>query len=759
MAPLSFLNDLPPSESNEALREALLSLQQEYEGLKRNRVHVEQLLDALESLLVVREGEDPFTSVFSSLRKIFQFTHVFMLAEPEHAGEGGDFNELECIVSELPQLLGTRWQAGSLFRKVMNGKVVATFSGAGVAEWAQAARLGLGGDWSVLHVPVRVRERRGILLLMRGPDMEGFDRAQIALAHRYSVLVSHALATRYASQDAAESRRLRELGEQLRRSEETSRRNADLLENIVQAMPVGVVVRNTRGRLQMINDAAAAAFGSGAENLAEGESGLSLPGTDDGEAARLFSATRERHVMLDGAEHTLLVTTTPVRIFDDRLLLTTSLDITERKRFEEQLRHRAFHDQLTGLPNRSAMENAVTRAITARREQGMFALAFIDLDNFKQVNDYYSHALGDQLLLAVTGRICSVIRKHDVLARISGDEFLLLIDGIASASEVQPVIDRIVDAIRQPFLLEGHELFTSASIGVSVFPLHGSDYETLRRSADNAMYHAKNQHKGSATWFDASMSASLTARMDIEQRLRSAIRDSRFRTAYQPKVRIDDATITGFEALVRWIDTDGSLHMPGEFIAIANELGLIDDITFFVLGHIAADLPEILARHGSEITVSINIAARQASDKAFMSRFIEHVGRYGIAKHLLVELTEEALLAASSFQNEVLPHLRALGLRVSIDDFGTGYSSLSTLADITTDELKVDRAFITRIHERSRSQGILKAIESVCTVLGISIVAEGVESREELDYLRNHTSIRLAQGYYFGKPEFLDRIL
>jgi cyclic di-GMP phosphodiesterase Gmr len=247
----------------------------------------------------------------------------------------------------------------------------------------------------------------------------------------------------------------------------------------------------------------------------------------------------------------------------------------------------------------------------------------------------------------------------------------------------------------------------------------------------------------------------MTARMALEQRLRVAIREKRFRAAYQPTVRISTGEVTGFEALVRWIDEDGTIHLPGTFIELAGELGLLDDITRFVLEDVERTMPELTARYGEQCSVSVNLSPRQASDVAFMQTVVAQLSASGLAKRCVLELTEDTLGTTGRFQRDVLPLLRAHGVRVSIDDFGTGYSSLSTLTDITADEIKVDRAFITAIHQRPRSQGILKAIESLCTALDITMVAEGVETAEELAYLMDHTSIDVVQGYYFSRPAML----
>ncbi len=538
---------------------------------------------------------------------------------------------------------------------------------------------------------------------------------------------------------------------------------AALLEAVVGALPVGVSVQDEDGRLLLLNEHAALAIGDELVRL-RGSIPFGVRGADDQRIARRRerfrgnlacgeALPRERSVTIGGAEHTLLVTGRRVAAGGRQVLVSTSIDITERKRFEDELTFRAFHDQLTGLPNRALMHELVDAALQAHEHEGLFALAFIDLDNFKSINDYYSHAIGDALLCAVARRITEQMRPGDTLARISGDEFLLLIDPLESPEKLGPLLERVVDALKEPFRIEGHEVLTSATLGVSLFPQHGRSYDALRRCADNAMYRAKSDRKGSVRCFDLAMGDALTARMDMEQRLRTAVRERQFRTVLQPKVRIDGAAVVGFEALVRWVDANGVVSSPGEFIGLATELGLIDAITHFVLDDVAANLPALRRRYGEQVSVSINIAARQAGDVVLMEALMDRLQAQGIATAIVLELTEDALVATERFQRHVLPRLRAMGVRVSIDDFGTGYSSLSTLADITADEIKVDRAFISSIHERPRSQGILNAIESLCRALRIEMVAEGVETAEELDWLRRHSSIRCVQGYFFGKPQ------
>jgi diguanylate cyclase (GGDEF)-like protein len=386
------------------------------------------------------------------------------------------------------------------------------------------------------------------------------------------------------------------------------------------------------------------------------------------------------------------------------------------------------------------------------------ALAFIDLDNFKHINDYYSHAIGDALLVKVARRIASRVRESDMLARISGDEFVLLVNPVESEEQLRALVDDLLNELKQPFHIEAFEVFTSASIGVSIFPEHGLSYEELRRNADSAMYRAKSGSKGGAAFFDLNIGQSVSARMQLEQRLRLAIRDRRFCCAFQPKVDIRSQEVVGFETLIRWCDDNTEIQPPGAFIGLAIELGLIDPITHFVLAEAIKSIDRLDDAFGAGTSIAMNVAAKQAGDVAFMRSFVETLKESGCAERFVVEVTEDAFIAKNQFQTQVLPMLREIGVKVSIDDFGTGYSSLSLLADIPADELKVDRSFITDIHQRPRSQSVLKAIESISHALGMTVVAEGIETFEELAYVQAATRIRYAQGYYFSKPFFLEDI-
>jgi len=513
-----------------------------------------------------------------------------------------------------------------------------------------------------------------------------------------------------------------------------AQRRLDLLHAVLDLLPVGVRVDGADGRVVLANSAAAQL-----PRHANGTAPVSVVETAAGP---------------DGAR-TFLVASRTADVLGETLHLSSAFDITERARAETELLRLAYHDELTGLPNRSLIRERV-EAILARGN-GHFALAFIDIDNFKHINDFYSHAIGDALLVKFVQRIATHLRASDILARMSGDEFVLVLDPVEKREQVVTVIDAIVEHLKQPFLIDGFEIFTSASIGVSLYPEHGRDYEALRRNADTAMYRAKDGVKGGASFFDLRMGQAVTARMEREQRLRLAIRDRQFYCAFQPKVDIRTQEVIGLEALVRWRDSNGDIQGPSEFVTLAVELGLIDQIAHMVLSETVAAMGHIDEAFGPHTTISLNVAAKQATNLGFMLSFVQALEQTGRAERFMIELTEDAFLAKNQFQREILPLLRRLGVRVSIDDFGTGYSSLSALADITADEIKIDRSFITDIHKRPRSQNVLKAIESLSAALGMTVVAEGIETYEELAYLQAATRIRYAQGFYFCKPLFIGK--
>jgi len=710
-------------------------------------------LRVLNALLNLEGADAAFAALFRAYHTLFAFDCALVLRD--------DGSSWHCIAAEPKDHIGRHWPAGPLLHDVVRGRVMAIGG-----TQTDGDRQPLPADLVALNepallVPIAVGERRAALILRRAAGRADFSELQLVLARQYSVLALALLGMRSSDRHRHETERLRRLVDELQ-AEPKGAQHHDLLNEIFEQLPIGLTVQDEEGRFILVNSVAAtnlamppeALIGSSPDNFLPAEEAqqrrqweLSL--MQSGE----HSMTEECHADADG-ERTWLTSHKPVYLHDRTFLMSTSNDITDRKGIEKELARRAYFDDLTGLPNRIVVEQRVEEFM-GQGESSRFALAFIDLDNFKHINDYYSHAIGDALLVKVTERINKCLRETDMLSRISGDEFLLLLAPLEDEQQIRGIIDSVLSELKKPFHIETYELFSSASLGVSIYPDHGVSYEALRRNADNAMYRAKNGTKGEAIYFDTAMGQTITVRMELEQRLRLAIRDRKFCCAFQPKVDIHSQDVVGFETLVRWRDDDGEIQPPSSFVDLAIELGLIDPITRFVLEEAVRSIERLDEAFGSKTIISINVAAKQAGDLDFMRSFVEALDECGYADRLMIELTEDAFVAKSQFQKQVLPMLRELGIRISIDDFGTGYSSLGALADITADELKIDRSFITAIHQRPRSQSVLRAIESLGNSLGMTIVAEGIETFEELAYLQAATRIQLGQGYYFAKPFFL----
>ena len=535
---------------------------------------------------------------------------------------------------------------------------------------------------------------------------------------------------------------------------------AGVLTDIVRMLPASITVQDEHGNFLLVNDAAAAQLNLPASDFP------SLPTHDaDGDRAINVATTRSGSAgvieeTIAGAlgQRVFLTTHKPVRIANRPLLLTSSVDVTEQKSLENKLYRLAYFDELTGLPTRRLVEDRANSLLRHDEPAEHFALAFFDIDNFKHINDYYGHSVGDALLIAFAQRIGFYLRESDILGRMSGDEFLLLLNPIRSEAEVAEYFQGLLQKLKAPYILDGSEVFASTSIGVSLYPAHGRGYDALLQNADIAMYRVKNSVKGGFAFFDSGMESEALERIQTEQSLRLAIQDRQFCCAFQPKVDIRTHEVKGVEALVRLRNEHGVIQAPGTFVDLAVELGLIDRLTYLVLDEIMMSIDLIDAAFGANVSISINVAAKQAGNPEFMRSFAEALAATGCPERFVIEVTEDAFVAKTHFQEEILPLLRALGVGISIDDFGIGYSSLSALADITADEIKIDRSFITDIHKRPRNQSILRAIESLSEALGMVVIAEGVETFEELAYLQAATKIRYAQGFYFSKPIFLDDI-
>lgn len=428
-------------------------------------------------------------------------------------------------------------------------------------------------------------------------------------------------------------------------------------------------------------------------------------------------------------------------------------DITEMKRKEDQILHQANHDALTGLPNRSLLVDRMSQAIAhAQRANGRFGVMIIDLDNFKNINDSLGHALGDLLLQESAARVAGLLRHEDTISRPGGDEFIVMIADIESERELVTLAERVVRAFREPFQAKGRELFLTASLGISIYPHDGADPDTLIQNADLAMYRAKEHGKNAYHLFTPQMNEAVTRRLQLESDLRRALERGEFLLHYQPRVALSSMRVTGMEALVRWQRQDGRLVPPLEFIPVTEETGLIVPLGEFVLETACRQLDAWNKAWGTAYKISVNLSPRQFIEES-PARMIERVLlRAGLSPSLLeVEITESVIMQNVKRAIDILNNITEMGVKVSIDDFGTGYSSLYYLKHLPLHSLKIDRSFINEIPRDPNDIAITTTIISMSHSLDLTVVAEGVETKEQLNFLLGLRCDE-CQGYLISKP-------
>ena len=431
-------------------------------------------------------------------------------------------------------------------------------------------------------------------------------------------------------------------------------------------------------------------------------------------------------------------------------------EVTERKTAEEQLRRNAFHDSLTGLPNRLLFMERLSQTVERAKEDKSrcFALLFLDLDRFKVINDSLGHMIGDQLLIAIARRLEACLSQHDMVARLGGDEFTILLEDIQQDSDATRIAERVQQALATPFNLSGHEVFTSASIGITLSSTAFDRPEDLLRGADIAMYRAKAQGKACHEVFDTDMHTRVVALMQLENDLRRAIEHQDFELYYQPIVALATGRIMGFEALVRWQHPEQGIISPGKFVPIAEETGLIIPLGQWVLREACRQLKQWQDEYAPEppLTVSVNLSSRQFSQPSLINQIRQILTETGVDAHCLkLEITESAIMENTESAMDMLLQIKAMGIQLSVDDFGTGYSSLGYLYRFPMDVLKIDRSFISRVDIDGEKLELVRTIITLAWNLGMDVVAEGVETTKQLAQLKA-LKCEYAQGYLFSKP-------
>ena len=428
-------------------------------------------------------------------------------------------------------------------------------------------------------------------------------------------------------------------------------------------------------------------------------------------------------------------------------------DITERKQAEARMRHIAQHDPLTGLPNRLSLLNRLGQLLPeARRHNFKAAVMFLDLDRFKVINDTLGHQVGDELLREVASRLSAVVRKTDFVARLGGDEFVILLPDVRMPTDAALVAGKIVAALAEPVGADGNELHTSPSIGISIFPDDGADGDTLLKNADTAMYHAKAAGRNNYQFFANEMNQAAAQRLDIERKLRHAIARNEFALVFQPQFSAGSRQPTGVEALVRWHHPSDGIIPPDRFIPVAEETGLIVDIGDWVLRNACREMKHWQDAGLQPLRIAVNVSARQLRRRDFCDAVAGALAETGLPAELLeLEITESAVMEDPEEAVALLQRLGRMGLTLAIDDFGTGYSSLAYLKLFPIDHLKIDRSFVRDIEHDLNDRAIAFSTIALAHSLGLNVIAEGVETEDQLELLRSNGCDEV-QGYLFSKP-------
>jgi len=428
-------------------------------------------------------------------------------------------------------------------------------------------------------------------------------------------------------------------------------------------------------------------------------------------------------------------------------------DITDAKTHQDELTRQANHDSLTGLPNRNLLWDRIDRACVRTQRYGdCAAVAFLDLDNFKVVNDSLGHSLGDHLLRAVAARLESSLRAMDTVARLGGDEFVLVLSDHKSAQSVSGELRRIVESFSQPFTVDGRDVFITASVGVALYPQDAKDPESLMKSAELAMYRAKESGRNAYQLYTAEMQTSVTERLALESKLRRALERGEFSLHYQPQVDLRTNRIFGCEALIRWNDAELGMIAPGKFIPLAEETGLIVPIGEWVVRTACLQTKAWQNAGLPTVTVAVNISARQFREKNLLQAVAKILAETGLdPAQLELEVTESVIMHDAQHVIAALQAFRDMGVKLSVDDFGTGYSSLSYLKRFPVDRLKIDQSFVRDITTDADDAAIAQAVITLGHTMNLRVIAEGVETPEQLAFLRRNQCDEM-QGYLFGKP-------
>ncbi|WP_207061502.1 bifunctional diguanylate cyclase/phosphodiesterase [Motiliproteus sp. SC1-56] len=551
------------------------------------------------------------------------------------------------------------------------------------------------------------------------------------------------------------------------RAEETLDKQQAALDRLDQAVsqsPVTVLVADLEGRIEYVNDAFESMSGYSREEALGKTPAIFQSGkTPQSVYEELWSTLRSGQLWegellnqrKDGQSYWVHARISPVRNKAGEIshFLAIEEDITLRKAQENQIIHQANYDSLTELPNRFLAMDRMSQSInTAIRNEQTVVLMFIDLDDFKRINDTLGHDVGDQLITLAASRVRDTVRQTDTVARYGGDEFLVILTDLDEPDDATRVAEKVLNTLASPFHIEGRELSLTASIGMSVFPEDGQDPYELLRNADAAMFGAKDEGGGTYEFYSAAINEAAMERMEVEQKLRHALANQELSLNYHPLVDVRSGKIGGAEVLLRWNNPELGRVPPDRFIPLAEATGLIIPIGEWVIHTACAQLRAWQDQGLDEFRLSINVSPRQFRDIGLLPAIERALAENGLSgSQLELEVTEGLLVRNQAETRKILTKLRALGIQIALDDFGTGYSSLSYLKSFPFDSLKIDRSFINDLLEQPQDQALVNATVTMAMGLGLKTVGEGVETEGQLAYLRDQ-GVHAVQGFFFTPP-------
>jgi diguanylate cyclase (GGDEF)-like protein/PAS domain S-box-containing protein len=535
---------------------------------------------------------------------------------------------------------------------------------------------------------------------------------------------------------------------------------------LLEAAPDAIVVVDQREEIVLLNVQAEKQFGYRRDELVGQKVKNIIPegfterliadalrSPEDALAQQIGTGVELNGKRKDGSEFPIEIMLSPLKSSEGILVTAAIRDITERKKAEAQMIHSSEHDFLTGLPNRTLLNDRVNQAIrSAGRYSRKVAVLFLDLDGFKHINDSLGHPVGDKLLQSIANRLVDCVRLSDTVSRQGGDEFVVLLSDEEHSEDAGVTVSRMLQVVAEPHSIDRHDLHVTCCVGVSVYPDDGQDAETLIKNADTAMYQAKENGPQTYQFFKPAMNVRAVERQAIEEGLRRALERKEFTLHYQPKIDLSTRAITGAEALLRWTHPMRGPVPPAQFIPVAEDCGLILPIGNWALRE-ACQQAKVWVDAGLLLgTIAVNISAMQLRDKKFFSGVLAILKDTGLEpRSLELELTESVLMKHAEAAASILKTLRANGVQLAVDDFGTGYSSLSYLRKFPIDALKIDQSFVRQITTVPDETIIVKAVIGMGRSLGLRVVAEGVETKEQLAFLQAEQCDE-AQGYYFSQP-------